>query len=186
MRSMHLREANWKVTTSLTTCQNTAYVPKWLSMFLTWARLRPADHWPNNCKYDSQNKKTTTTSKHPWKLRCWKTSSYRKFGVEIFDFDPQFLAGQITGQSFWDRKIREVGQSFWEGGVSHEWGHPKESSSMECTMQYGPKHSFGSMGEDVFIKCSKPKKFLDPPSPQKRKLPKYDLWWPHHQHGQTY
>ena len=36
---------------------------------------------------------------------------------------------------------------------------------MECTMQHGPKHSFGSMDEDVFIKCSKPNKIIDPPPP---------------------
>lgn len=36
--------------------------------------------------------------------------------MKMFDFEPQFLAEQITGQSLWDPEIREVGQSFWDRG----------------------------------------------------------------------
>ena len=40
-----------------------------------------------------------------WKVWC-----------EINDFEHCFLAGQITIQSYWDGKIHEVGQSFWDAG----------------------------------------------------------------------
>ena len=74
---------------------------------LTWARLRPADHCPNNCKHDSLNKKQQQLRNAPRKLRCQKTSQYRRFGAKHVDFEPQFIARQVTGQSFWDKKIRE-------------------------------------------------------------------------------
>ena len=35
--------------------------------------------------------------------------------MKTFDFEPQFLAGQITGQSFWDKNTWEVGQPIWDG-----------------------------------------------------------------------
>ena len=38
------------------------------------------------------------------KLRCQNTPWYRRFGAKIFDSEPQFLAGHVTGQSSWDQK----------------------------------------------------------------------------------
>ena len=35
----------------------TPSVPKWLFVFSTLARLRPADHWPSSCKYNSTNRR---------------------------------------------------------------------------------------------------------------------------------
>ena len=36
----------------------------------------------------------------------------------MFDFEPQSLGIQIIGQSFWDKKLREIGHSFWDRGSS--------------------------------------------------------------------
>ena len=36
--------------------------------------------------------------------------------MKIFDFEPQFLATQITKQIIWGQKVRDVGQSFWDRG----------------------------------------------------------------------
>ena len=60
-----------------------------MSVFLTWARLRPADHWPNTYKYDSKNKKhNNNNSERPWKLWCRKTSRYKSFGAKTLDSEP--------------------------------------------------------------------------------------------------
>ena len=57
-------------------------------MFVTLVKLRPIDHWPSNCKYDFKIEKITAPE-FPWKLRCRKTSWYRKFDAKVFDFEPQ-------------------------------------------------------------------------------------------------
>ena len=45
--------------------------------------------------------------------------------------------------------------------------------SVPCNMVQNTR--FGFMDEDVFIKCLKPNKIIDPPPPSKKgKLPKYE------------
>ena len=75
--------------------------------------------------------------------------------MRIFDFEPQFLAGQKTGQSFGDKKVQEVKQSFLgrrQYMVSQSqvpthvapapcWGVGKESNLQELIIP--PHHKWG-------------------------------------------
>ena len=64
----------------------TPSVSKWLSMFLTLARWRHANHWPSSCKYDSQNEKQQLLQNTPWSCSVKR----------LLDFNLKFLARQIN------------------------------------------------------------------------------------------
>ena len=57
-------------------------------MFLTLVRLRPDDHRPSSCKYDSLKKKQELLRNAP-EVAVLEDFSLMKVWREIFDFEPQ-------------------------------------------------------------------------------------------------
>ena len=75
-------------------------------------------------------KKTITTPKRPWKLWCWKTSWYRKFGAKIFDFEPQISSrANKPDNHFWTKKSGRWDNHFgMEGVIWSDWRKIKAST----------------------------------------------------------
>ena len=81
----------------------TPFVPNWVYVFLTWARLRSTDHWLRSCKYESKNRKQLLCNS-PQSCNVERLLDDENLAKHIWLWASNFYLGRQTKQSFWDKK----------------------------------------------------------------------------------
>ena len=85
---------------AILTKTHTPPVPKWLSVFLTLARLRPAHHWVNSCKYDSQYRKEQLLQNAPGSCSAKSLLDTESLVRKYLTVSLKIIAGQKPDNHF--------------------------------------------------------------------------------------